>query len=339
MREQGQRELNRIQGEMKALLPRIGHGTTLTEVFEWIRTAPELHCKNGDELLVAYRASAKQIDPTVGKLFKPLPRMPYGVDGIKAGRGLGAVYRRPKNEDGPGTIVVDLAKPEIRPKNEIMAILLHEGVPGHHLQYALDAERRTQATLQDQAGRTADEVLRFSQSFSSRDMGFIEGWGLYAESLGEELGLYTDPLDKFGELTLQLSRAARVMVDTGIHGSGWQREQAIRYFAELTGKPTSVASDEVETAISNPGAQLAYTIGQLQFQMLRAQATRELGSQFDVREFHNLMLQAGPLPFDILKRDLEGWISKRKSESTRKAINAKLHSDPDLTTARLAVCG
>lgn len=320
IRALGNRELERIRKEMEGLLPRIGHGTTLPEVFDWIKTAPELHCQTDDELLTAYRATAKRIDPTIVKVFKELPRTPYGVQGIKAGRGLGGVYRRPKNADQAGMVVVDIAKPEIRPKNEILAILLHEAVPGHHLQYALDLERRSESASTERigSGRSADDILQLS-SLSSRDTGFVEGWGLYAESLGDELGLYTDPLEKFGELNLKLSRAARVMVDTGIHSLGWDLDKATKYFADTTGKPISVAKDEVAVSIDIPGHLLGYTIGQLQFQALRSRAARELGSKFDVREFHNFMLQAGPIPFDILERDLEGWISKRKSESLRNA--------------------
>jgi uncharacterized protein (DUF885 family) len=320
IRELGNQEVERIRHEMELLLPRIGHGTTLAQVSDWIRTEPELHCRTGDELLTSYRATAKRIDPTVVRLFKDLPRTPYGVEGIKAGRGLGGVYRHPKTANVPGIVVVDIAKPEIRPKNEIMAIMLHEGVPGHHLQFALDLERRSSSVADGPATttpRSANDILRLSQSLSSRDMGFVEGWGLYAESLGDELELYTDPLDKFGELNLELTRAARVMVDTGIHSLGWDEDKATRYFTELTGKPISVATDEVEVVMANPGAQLGYTVGQLQFQALRSKATRELGSKFDVREFHNFVLQAGPVPFAFLERNLDHWIStikKRKMD-------------------------
>jgi len=311
IRDVGMHEVDRIRQEMEALLPKIGHGKTVGEAFNWIQNAPELHCKSGDELLTAYRATAKRIDPTIMNLFTVLPRMPYGVDGVKRGRGLGGVYRHPGNASGPGIVTVDIAKPEIRPTNEIMAIMLHEGVPGHHLQYALSLERRTRESDDD---RKAEDALNQSQSFSIRDTGFVEGWGLYAESLGDELGLYDNPLDKFGELNLELARAARVVIDTGINSLGWEQERAIHYFAEVTGKPISVAKDEVDVATSNPGGLSAYTIGQQQFQSMRSRAAEELGSRFDVGEFHNLVLQSGPLPFDVLEQHLQEWIRTKKAE-------------------------
>ncbi|MBV9180889.1 MAG: DUF885 domain-containing protein [Acidobacteria bacterium] len=311
MRELGSRELERIRQEMEALLPKLGYGKTLAEAFDSIRTDPALHCKTPDELLMMYRAMAKRIDPTVVKLFNVLPRMPYGVEGIRAGRGLGSTYHPPTSVSGPGMVVVDIANPEIRPKNEVVALMLHEGVPGHHLQYAFDMERCLRNSS-DEIDRCAEAILHERLLFPARDIGSTEGWALYAESLGDELGLYVDPVDKFGQLDLQLTRAARVMIDTGIHSLGWGRAKAIQYFVDVTGKPISVATDEVTTAIGNPGVQLSYTIGQLQFQHLRALANQELGSKFDVRDFHNLVLQAGPLPFDILERNLNQWIRTRK---------------------------
>jgi uncharacterized protein (DUF885 family) len=300
--EIGLREVRRLRAEMDALLRTTGFAGSFQEFHQYLRTDPKFFYDSSEALVDGYRVIAKRIDPMLGRLFGRLPRSPYGVLPVPAYRAPtspGAYYFAGAPTTGrPGYFYANTYKVGVRPRWEMEALTLHEAVPGHHLQLSLAQELENLPEFRRHTGFTA----------------FVEGWGLYAESLGEELGLYRDPYSKFGQLTYDIWRSIRLVVDTGMHALGWTREQAIRFFRENSGKSDQDIQVEVDRYIVWPGQALAYKIGQLKIRELRTLAEHRLGSSFDVRGFHDTVLEQGALPLGELERRVHIWIDAQATK-------------------------
>lgn len=296
----GLREVDRIHREMEAIIKQVGFTGTFAEFLTHLRTDKKFYCANERELFAEYQAICQRIDPQLPRLFRHLPKAPYDIQAIPAHMApdtTTAYYRPPAaNGSRPGTYFVNLYKPEVRPRYEMEALSLHEAVPGHHLQIAIATELQGVPTFRRFTAFTA----------------YTEGWALYSESLGAELGLYQDPYSKFGQLTYEMWRAVRLVVDTGIHHFQWDRQRAINYFLQHTAKTEHDVINEVDRYIAWPGQALAYKIGELKIKSLRTQAEQQLGTAFDIRDFHHAVLEHGALPLDLLEEQILDWIATQK---------------------------
>lgn len=295
--EVGLAEVGRLKVEMEKVRAQAGFAGTLAEFKTFLRHDPKFVHPTTAAMISAYRSLAKAIDPELARQFGTLPRLPYGVLPIpeyRAPSSPAAYYYAGAPETGrPGYFYVNTYDLPARPTWEMEALTLHEAVPGHHLQLALMGEHDDLPEFRRHTGYTA----------------FIEGWGLYAEGLGSDLGLYQDPYSRFGELSMDAFRSARLVVDTGLHALGWSREQAIDFMRDATGKSETDIVAEIDRYIVWPGQALAYKIGQLKLREARRTAAERLGSKFDVRRFHDFLLAEGGLPFEQLDRELSSWLS------------------------------
>ncbi len=298
--EIGLAEVARDRAEMLEVMKEVGFSGTLQEFFVQLRTDPKFYYATPDELFRAYVYTAKMIEPELPRLFGKLYRTPFGlrvIPATSAPNTTTAYYSGP-SIDGrrPGYFYVNLYRPEVRPKYEIEVLTVHEAVPGHHLQIALAQEQTDLPKFRRFSGVTA----------------YVEGWGLYSERLGYDLGLYQDPYSRFGQLTYDQWRAVRLVVDTGIHYMGWTRQQAIDYFLENAAKTEADVVNEIDRYIAWPGQALAYKIGQMKILELRARAEAALGDRFDIRAFHDTLLSTGAVPLEIVERTVNDWIETQK---------------------------
>lgn len=294
--QMGIREVERIHEQMVSVIKQSGFQGSLHEFADFLRTDPRFYFDNAEDLVMAYRDIAKRADAELPALFAELPRTPYGVKAFpdyEAPSQATAMYY-PGASDGSraGYFMVNTYRLDMRPRYEMEALTLHEAVPGHHLQIARAHELHDLPEFRRNGSYTA----------------YIEGWALYAESLGASMGFYADPYSRFGQLIYEMWRACRLVVDTGIHSFGWTRQQAIDYMRENTAKTEQDIAVEVDRYIVMPGQALAYKIGELAIKELRAEAEKKIGPLFDIRRFHNAILDNGPLPLTFLKTHMEEWI-------------------------------
>ena len=302
----GLEEVARLRKAMDALIRETGFRGSFAAFCEFLRTDPRFFFSDGNAMLDAYRSLLKRIEPGVVSLFTRLPRLPCGVrpvpDATQSTSGT-AYYQAGSLEGGrPGWFYANPYNLKARPRWEMEALTLHEAVPGHHFQLALAQEQ--------------DEVAPFRKW--GHYGAFVEGWALYAESLGYELGLYQDPYNRMGQLSYEVFRACRLVIDTGLHAFGWSRDRAIDYFLANSCTARHDAEVEVDYYIGTPGQALTYKVGERVFRRLREQAAARLGARFDLREFHDRLLADGPLPLDVLERRIGVWLEERARAGRRK---------------------
>ena len=292
----GLKEIERIRGEMEEIIKSVNWDGDFNSFLNYLRTSPRFYYDNPDDLFDAYLIMSKTIDPLLPKLFNVFPRAPYGVIPIPSESApftTTAYYNSP-SPGRPGYFYANLYKPDSRPKYEIPVLTVHEAVPGHHFQISIAQELENVPTFRKYQGITA----------------FVVGWGLYSEELGEYINLYDDPYDKFGQLTYDMWRAIRLVVDTGMHYKDWTREDAINLFIENSAKSILDIENEVDRYIAWPGQALAYKIGQLKILELRERAEIELGDKYDIKDFHDEVLKRGSLPLDLLEYYIDEWINE-----------------------------
>jgi uncharacterized protein (DUF885 family) len=296
----GLKEVARLRERMQAVKQEVGFKGDMAAFFAHLRSDPKFFHKTPAQLLAAYQALAKRIDPELVKVFRYLPRMPYGVRAINdnIAPDTTTAYYQGGAVDGSraGFYYVNLYKPESRPIWEMLPLSLHEAVPGHHFQFARALE------LPDAP------LFRKTAYF----VAYGEGWALYAEQLGYEMGLYDDPYDRFGQLTYEMWRAVRLVVDTGMHAKGWSREQAIAYFKAHAPKSELDIVNEIDRYIGTPGQALAYKIGQMKISQLREFAQKELAAKFDLRDFNDAVLATGSVPLATLEIRIRAWVQEKK---------------------------
>jgi len=296
--ELGLAEVARIRAEMDKVIASTGHKGSFADFVRYVNTDPRFFFETAAQRLAAYRDIAKRADAELPKLFAELPRTPYGIRPMEAYEGDNADnYSRPAIDGSrAGFFNANVNNLKDRPSYEMEAVLLHETVPGHHLQIARQQELKELPLFRRSGGYVA----------------YSEGWGLYAESLGYEMGFYKDPYMRFGALWAEAMRACRLVIDTGIHTRGWGREQSIKYMMDNAGLKAGFATSEIDRYINNPGQALGYKIGELRIKAMRAKAQQALGARFDVRRFHNAVLDDGPLPLTVLEARIDEWIEKQR---------------------------
>lgn len=303
--ETGQREVARIRAEMLGVMKKVGFEGELPAFLAHLRSDPRFYPKTPEELLRQASFLAKKMDGRLPSLFRTLPRLPYGVEPVPdhlAPKYTGGRYvEAPIGGTRAGTFWVNTYDLQSRPFYTLEALTLHEAVPGHHLQIALQQELQGLPAFRRFSGVTA----------------FVEGWALYAERLGLEAGFYQDPYADFGRLTYEMWRACRLVVDTGIHALGWSRQQALDFLAANTALSLHEIRTETDRYISWPGQALAYKVGELKIRELRTRAERALGSRFDVRSFHDAVLRNGPVPLCVLEAEVDAWIAAEGVAPTR----------------------
>ena len=296
----GLREVDRIHGEMREIMAKVGFEGTLQDFFRFTRTDDQFFYTTREDYLADANAVLRQMEAKLPEYFGVVPKAPMVIKPVEAFRekSAGKAFYQSPAPDGsrPGTYYVNLYNLRDMSKNELEALAYHEGSPGHHLQRALQTEQGDLPPFRRFGGVTA----------------YTEGWGLYSEELGKDMGFYTDPYSDFGRLGMELWRACRLVVDTGIHSKRWSREQAIRYLTENTPNPDGDIRKAIERYVVYPGQATAYMIGKLKIMELRQKARTELGDAFDIRGFHDTVLESGPVPLSILEENIDAWIASEK---------------------------
>ena len=298
--EVGLREVARNRAEMEAIKRQVGFQGTLAQFFDHLRTDPRFEPQSRDWMREGYYAIGRRVDARIGPLFSAVPRTALEIREVEGFRernsSQGSYQQGTPDGSRPGIFYYNAFDLPSRRTYGMEALYLHEGAPGHHFQISLAQENEALPSFMRFGGNTA----------------FVEGWALYAETLWDKLGMETDPYQRFGGLNADQYRAMRLVVDTGIHAKGWTRERAIAYMLENGGLSETQVTNEVERYIANPGQALAYKIGQLKILELRARAEQALGDRFDLREFHDQVLNTGALPLTVLERKIDDWIASRR---------------------------
>jgi uncharacterized protein (DUF885 family) len=298
--EVGLREVARIRGEMERVKSQLGHSGDLRSFFDALRADPNLYFTDAAELIAGYQVIRERVDAGMPLLFARIPKAGFEIRPVEAFRAAseaaGSYF--PGSPDGkrPGVFYVNTHDLPSRPKYAMEALYLHEAIPGHHYQGSIAQE--------------ATDMPRYRRF--AYDTAYGEGWALYAESLGRDLGLYTDAYSEFGALSAEMWRAVRLVVDTGMHAKGWTRDQAIDYFRANTALGDADIRAEVERYIAWPGQALAYKVGQLKILELRRRAQAKLGPRFDIRAFHAQVVDSGSLPLAVLEKKIDRWIETQR---------------------------
>ena len=299
----GLQEVARIKTEMEKIISELNFQGSFSEFLNFLRTDPQFYATSPEQLLMIARDMAKRADEQLPRFFKTLPRKPYGVapvpDAIAPKYTTGRYVGTSKNSTDPGYYWVNTYDLSSRPLYVLPSLTVHEAVPGHHLQSSLNLE-------------LGDSIPQFRKDTYLSAYG--EGWGLYCEFLAEEMGMYTTLYEQFGKLTYEMWRACRLVVDTGIHAKGWTREQVINYMAENTALSIHEINTETDRYISWPGQALSYKIGEIKIRELRKKAEIELGSSFDIREFHEVVLEQGTVTLSILENRVNNYIEDHNNE-------------------------
>ncbi|TRZ46304.1 DUF885 domain-containing protein [Robertkochia solimangrovi] len=298
----GLKEVARIRKEMDMIIDEIGFKGTFEEFLQFLRTDKQFYATTGDNLLKEARNIAKKIDAQLPKFFKTLPRKPYGVIKVPdalAPKYTGGRYSGSSSNTEPGYYLVNTYKLDSRPLYILPALTAHEAVPGHHIQGSLNQE-------------LGDSIPEFRKQYYLSAYG--EGWALYTEYLADEMGIYETPYEKFGQLTYEMWRACRLVVDTGIHAMGWTRQEAVTYLASNTALSIHEVNTETDRYIGWPGQAISYKIGELKIRELRRKAEKALGQDFNIREFHEIILEQGTVTLPILERRVNEYIAKTLDE-------------------------
>lgn len=299
--KKGLEEVARIKKQMEAIIQEVKFKGSFSEFLRYLRTNPKFYAKTPDELLAHARNIAKKLDEQLPRYFKTLPRKPYGVapvpDAIAPKYTSGRYVGTSPDSTDPGYYWVNTYDLPSRPLYAIPSLTAHEAVPGHHLQGALNNE-------------LPESIPQFRRNLYLSAYG--EGWGLYTEYLANEMGIYTTPYEYFGKLTYEMWRACRLVVDTGIHAFGWTREEAVNFMAKNTALSLHEVNTEIDRYISWPGQALSYKIGELKIRELREKAENELGSLFNIREFHEVILEKGTVTLPLLEKRIIHYIQSKK---------------------------
>ncbi len=299
----GLQEVGRIKLKMEKIINELHFKGSFSDFLKFLRTSPQFYAKTPKELLMRARDISKRIDAQLPRYFKTLPRKPYGVapvpDAIAPKYTGGRYIGTSKNSTDPGFYWVNTYDLPSRPLYTLPSLTAHEAVPGHHLQGSLNNE-------------LGDSIPQFRKNLYLSAFG--EGWGLYSEFLAEEMGIYTTPYEEFGKLTYEMWRACRLVLDTGIHAKGWSRDKAVLFLKSNTALSLHEVNTEIDRYISWPGQALSYKIGEIKIRELRKKAEKELGSKFDIREFHEAILQYGTVTLSILEQNIQNYINKTLNE-------------------------